>query len=339
MKRLARMLIAPCLVARRSYLAMRAVRYLYRFKPLVGAINFLFDPNSIRKHTAHSIPAMYVNVRGRLGEQLRVNLGDHIGWNIFLTGHFDLTPVIAGLVLQQECPQGVYIDIGANIGDTSIAIARHGIHTVGIDASAMAISELCHNIAINSPIPYTVVHAAVSATPKPRCGEVEHDYIKLHVPMGNTGAASVHDDWNPSRSQSASLLAAPRTISEIVESLSIDSVSCIKLDVEGAEREALAGMRSLLDATKAPLIFEYRRDLSSGNETAEAMLELLPKQYRCYGIRCIDIVEDRATLRIEPFDRDRSYENVLAVAESLPPSLAPAEHPSGLVVPFARDAA
>ncbi len=338
MKRLAPIVLFVSLLVRRSYAALLIIRTLYHIpflRPLRRPIEMLFDPNSIRRHSRLAIPTRYVPVRGKLGEQLRVNLGDHIGWNIFLNGYFDLVPSLVALVLHRGSSGGVYLDIGANIGDTSIAVANRGVNTVGIDASAMAISELCHNIALNSPIPYTVVHAAVASSTIQRNGDIDSDYIKLHIPMGNTGAASVHAGWISSNARNSEMLASPRSVTDIVDSLSIKSVCCIKLDVEGAEHDAILGMKSILQRFHCPIVFEYRVDhLQQIGMDHISIVDLLPEGYECFAIESDQVQDTSANLRISDFDRNRSYENVIGVYRALPPELKAAGGRSGLDVQF-----
>ena len=338
MKRFAPVIFYLLLVARRSYSLMRLVRALYHVPLLHQQRRFFdifFDPNSIRRHTNFNIPSQYVHVKGKLGEQLRVNLGDHIGWHIFLNGYFDMVPSLVAMVLSRAEPTGVYLDVGANIGDTSIAVANRGVNTVGIDASAMAMSELCHNIALNSPIPYTVVHAAVAASSPVRNGDIENDYVRLHVPMGNTGAASVHARWNTDKKSNSSLLASRRSVTDIVDALSIKSLCCIKLDVEGAEHDALQGMKSILQRFQCPVVFEYRIDHCDdvGLESS-SIIDLLPVGYVCFSITCEQIQDESAVLRVAEFNRDCSYENVLGVYGAVPAVLEAARRPEGLVVFF-----
>ena len=341
LRRFANLLIFPALVARRSLLAMRIVRSLYHgpFPPIVRrGLTFLFDPASIRRNTEASIPSRRVRIVGKLGDELQVNLGDHIGWNFFLHGFFDLVPALVAITLHRQSPGSVYLDVGANVGDTSIAVARRGVNTVGIDASAMAIADLCHNIALNSPIPYTVVHAAVCATTARRSGNLEDDYSRLTIPMGNSGAASIHDRWNRSTPRDVAVLASRRSVSDIVEGLSIRSICCIKLDVEGAEAEALRGMHRILQRFQCPVLFEYRRDqMTAVGMQPEAVLRLLPRGYRCVVIRCEQIEAESAVLRIGDFDDQQSYENVFAYHGELPAALRGAQRTEGCSVRFDED--
>lgn len=338
MKRLAPLVLFFTLLVRRCYWAMLLIRWVHRSESLRflrRPIEICFDPNSIRRHCSFGIPTKYVLVTGKLGEQMRVNLGDHIGWNIFLNGYFDLAPVLIGLVLHRENKQGIYVDVGANIGDTSIGLAIRGVSTIGIDASAMALSELCHNIALNSPIPYTVVHAAVAAAAITRTGDHASDFIELHVPMGNTGAASVFSGWNPSLTFNQSFLAYPRSVTDILDSLSVDSLCLIKLDIEGAEHSALRGMTRTLEQQRCPVLFEYRVEHHeiAGAETS-SLVDLLPNGYTCFAVNCNHITDTSANLKLLPFDRTCSYENVLGVYQELPPPLVQAESSSGIEVCF-----
>lgn len=260
---------------------------------------------------------------------MRVNIGDHIGWNIFLRGYFDVVPSLVAMVLKDARPDAFYLDVGANIGDTSIAASMRGIQTIGIDASLIAIAELSHNVSLNSPVPYTLVHCAVAAASRTWTGNRQSDYLRIRVPMGNTGAASVTTNWNACKSSDVELMALPRTVTEIADSFGIDTVLLIKLDVEGAERAALLGMQPLLAKQHCPVLFEYI--VNHRDATGFRLVDLLPTGYICYAISCEAGLES-ATLRLSSFDRDTTYENVLAVYESLPQSLQLAQSPAGLKV-------
>lgn len=328
-----------CLLMRRCYPVLLLVRFLYHAIPstkLKRIVAALFDPNSIRRHSDFSIPTKYVQVDGKWGERLRVNLGDHIGWEIFLHGYFDLVPLLVAITLGEEKRGSVYVDVGANIGDTSVAVALRGIHTVGIDAAPMAISELCHNITINSPIPYTVVHSAVAEQSRAFQGDSDEDYLTIHVPIGNTGAASVHSEWNGTKSSNVSMMALPRSVADVLDSLGMTTINCIKLDVEGAERQALIGMQRVLREQRCPLIFEYRIDhMDSIGSSDAGLVELLPEGYRCYSLACDQVTESSARLIIGDFDPQTSYENVFAVHGTLPSCLAAAASDEGFLVSFA----
>ncbi len=339
---LIKLALGVMLVVRRCFPAMRLMRWMYHnraFAKLKHSMDALLDPNSIRRNCDFAIPTKLVYVEGFMGEKMRVNLGDHIGYRIFMDGYFDLTPALVAIAISIEAPNAFYLDIGANIGDTSISVARRGIHTVGIDASTLAISELCHNLTLNGPLPYTVVHAAVTDQRVQITGEGTSDYLMIRTPVGNSGAASVHQQWNKSKASDLQMLALPRLVTDIVDSLSIPAISVIKLDVEGAEYEAINGMRELLERENCPLIFEYRIDSASSEHLSEhrcqkSVLDVIPKGYVCFSIECKDVTRDSAILKISEFNRNEPYENVLAVYQTLPECLLAAHSTSGLTLDF-----
>ncbi|MGB7327266.1 MAG: FkbM family methyltransferase [Rubripirellula sp.] len=339
---LVKALLFVMLLVRRCYPIMKLFRWVYRtpaFSKLRKPLDSLLDPNSISRHSNFAIPTKFIRVEGLMGESMRVNLGDHIGYRIFMDGYFDLAPALVAIAMSAQNPRAFYLDIGANIGDTSISVAQRGIHTVGVDASTLAISELCYNLTLNAPLPYTVVHAAVASESLPLTGEGTSDYLTIHTPVGNTGAASVHAEWNQVKSSDLQMLSIPRRISDIVRSLLIREISVIKLDVEGAEYAAIEGMVDLLDREKCPLIFEYRIDRggsnqSSASEAAPSILDVLPADYVCYAVECSNVTGDAAVLKFQPFDREQPYENVLAVYQSLPDCLSAAGSANGLTIRF-----
>jgi FkbM family methyltransferase len=268
-----------------------------------------FEPNIIRTKLSIEFRPKHVRMRGRFGERYMVDVNDHIGWNIFLRGYFDLTPIAIARVLDTKCPGRTYIDVGANIGSTSIPIAMAGIPSVAIEASPSVLRDLAANIALNSPLPLCALNLAASSP----SDVASACYAEIHSPSGNAGASSLLAAWSPSRRASKVELARLATLDSVVASLGIDHIGLIKIDVEGTEAKAIAGLRASLERFRPVVLYEWRPDVSATAAIAlPDVSSLFPDGYvfRTVSSRLQDGVIE---LTIAPFNSDRPSENVLAI--------------------------
>lgn len=65
--------------------------HLVRFATSIGGgtggrVHLVFDPNNLRKVSRRRLRPLVQVVRGPLGEQLEIDLNDHVGYNIFMRG-------------------------------------------------------------------------------------------------------------------------------------------------------------------------------------------------------------------------------------------------------------
>jgi len=313
-------------VAFMARLGLFIASYL-RFRPVLWAVKFLsnasgrsrryisalFDPNLIRYVRPNAVRSTkYMSTVGVLGVRYRVNVNDHIGWHIFAQGYFDLVPVALGLFFSRCFPGRTVLDVGGNIGSTSIPLAKSGIPVVGVEASAGVASELTYNVALNSPIPYTV--ALFAATSPERASQFE--YLPLYSPFGNFAAGSLIEGWAGAKTDNRrSELARVTTIDDLVSFLKVKSVAFVKLDIEGSEYEAIQGMRTLLTAMAPPISFEWRPDVfAKANVEVKNVVSILPEGYRLFGIHAL-LDRDAIQIELEPYVDTSAYENVLAISE------------------------
>lgn len=155
---------------------------------------------------------------------LKVMRGDHIGQTITLTGR----PYEARLLSLAKLllsPGDQVIDVGANIGNHSVAFARHGCEVTAIEPNLEAYSLLLENIQQNAS--NILVHqVGLSCTTGMASVSVRID--------GNLGSAALHPD--PLGTISVTTLDA----------MEIRSPRLIKIDVEGSELCVLEGGRDTI---------------------------------------------------------------------------------------------
>jgi FkbM family methyltransferase len=294
-------------------LARRVIRACARasFSPvkMYGRyLRIVLDPNEIRRRTNLRMRPIYMTIEGVAGERLRVNLNDHIGWRTCLDSIFDPVPVILADLF---CgPSGVVLDVGANVGTTSIPVAFIGHQVVGVEPSPGILSDLSHSIALNSPIPYTVVNLA-AASPETK---TDGGYLELYSSEGNFGAGSLLKNWNEGRASRRVELTRSATLDNIVSFLNPGRIDFVKIDIEGFEYEALQGLQGVLEKDRPAAIFEWRPDvmIASQHEVRD-LRELFPSSYTFFGVDCTHAPGTAGfTISLINFDPVESYENVMA---------------------------
>jgi FkbM family methyltransferase len=283
-----------------------------------------FDPGEISKQTRLNLRPKYLPVEGLLGEKYSVDVNDHIGWNMFVKGYFDCAPIAVAVLLNQHDPGGTFLDVGANIGGTSIPLAKLGIPTVGVEASASIIRDLVTNVSLNSPIPYTVVHAAVTS---PGQSETEA-FAEMYFSKGNVGGSSLFKSWISFPDDSKTEMSRTTTLDEIIRWLGLTKLTAVKLDIEGAEFVALEGFQQTLSEQRPAVTFEWRPDGYQKSGVASGDIrKLFPADYVFHAIG-VTVDNEQAHIALNSFSLDTISPNVLAI---------PSEHPA--VAEFKTDSA
>jgi FkbM family methyltransferase len=205
----------------------------------------------------------------------------------------------------------VAVDIGANLGEWTIPLAR----AVGAAGRVLAAEPAPRSAAA---LEATLAANALRQAEVVRCAVGDHDgSIEFAVPIvtsvridtgtARLGAAGVdHESFNvPLRSLDS--LAAER---------GFDRLDLIKIDVEGHERQILDGARAVLDRYRPTLVIE------TGHE-AEADRPAIHDRLRGLGYRMLGILLDHGMAEADwdayvavapPFHRDDAH-NLLLVPE------------------------
>jgi FkbM family methyltransferase len=144
---------------------------------------------------------------------------------------------------------GVYVDVGANIGNHSVFFGRFlADHVVAIEPDPDLVRLLERNLRTNDVAHWTTQAVAVGARPglgrlSPRNGY-----------EGNAGAQQVVPaDGGPAPT------VAIETIDGVLAELgpgTAGDVRLLKLDIEGMELEALRGARDLLEVSRPDVVVE-----------------------------------------------------------------------------------
>lgn len=146
--------------------------------------------------------------------------------------------------------QGTFVDVGVNIGQTLMKI-------IGIDRNRTYIGfepqiDCCYFVD-----QFLRINHLQNAAVLPIALSDSNRILKLYSSGRFDTMASVagdHEVTGTIRSHTTSVQA--RIGDDVLRELEIDTISAIKIDVEGAELQVLAGLRGTLHSKRPPVIFE-----------------------------------------------------------------------------------
>lgn len=204
--------------------------------------------------------------------RVRASLDSHIEAQLFWQG-FQEADINAVQWLKKLLPKdGVFIDVGANIGSFSLVAARHAPQgqIIAFEPSAYHLSRLEHNIALNN---FNHVHVV-------RCGLSDHTgSATLHLPfnsnsISNTGGASLFAETREAHLETETIQLL--RLDDYIESNALSRLDVIKLDIEGAELMALRGAENTLRQFRPHMIMEVDlQNLSRAGQSSETLLACL----------------------------------------------------------------
>lgn len=143
--------------------------------------------------------------------------------------------------------QGVFVDVGANIGRVSIAIAKALPQTkvIAIEPEPQTFAALTHNVFLNNLKNLKALECACTG---------KNTELTLY-----TGGILGHAQSRTSKEKGMRpVKVIGRRLDDVLKEKKIpfNKVVLVKIDVEGAEADVLKGMQKLLKQGSATIIFE-----------------------------------------------------------------------------------
>ncbi len=173
-----------------------------------------------------------------------------VGLKVMLDGIYDETnmPVMMAILNYQRKKYGdgvVMLDGGANIGCFTVSFARamQGWGTVlAMEAQERLFYALCGNIALNNAMNAQAIYCALDSDD----GYVDFPVLDYRMP-GNYGALSAVGGVGPKI----------KVMSRRIDSLNLERLDFLKIDVEGTELKVLTGANKTIERCKPFIMAEH----------------------------------------------------------------------------------
>lgn len=201
-----------------------------------------------------------------------------IGRSLYVDGRWDDEFMDATIKLLSEVPgsrsfqDGVFVDVGANIGTTTIqALQRYGAkRAIAVEPSPSCLPYLYANIAANRlSARCEIIEAAISDT----IGEVA-----FRAGRDNSGAGEVLQQQVDGGQDHT---VKTQRLDDLIAALDVSpaDVSLVWADTEGHEYRVLSGARTLIDAG-APLLIEFWPHRLRENGDYERLVDMLAHSFK-----------------------------------------------------------
>ncbi len=184
-------------------------------------------------------------VNGKYCKFLLPGIRESIGFNIYINGEYE--PDDIKLIAAHLSPEGVLVDVGANIGTISFPLCKMkpGIHALCIEGSPRVFSYLSKNKELNALTNCTLLNRAVS--------NEDNSQVQFYRANDMFGKGSLSNVYG-----SGYDLVQTISIDSLLKQQQIVSVDVLKVDIEGYEYHAFKGAELTLSAEKAPVVlFEF----------------------------------------------------------------------------------
>lgn len=149
----------------------------------------------------------------------------------------------------------VVLDVGANMGIYTLLAAKRGATVIAVEPDPRNLEMLRHHVRLNG------FHRRVTIVPM--AASDKDSTLTLFRSPGNSGHSNLFEGVDP-------VMVPANTI----DSLGLPPIDVCKMDVEGAEMMALAGMQNVI--SRSPdmrLLVEYNEPLGQTNGLMEFICE------------------------------------------------------------------
>lgn len=234
-------------------------------------------------------------------------------------GGFDVPALRLIEYLAASMPGAVGVDIGANVGNHTVVMAKFCSRVVSFEPRLIMEDWLRKNVALNNLSNCTLVAAGLSdkagTAPMYLDGAAEGGTTTFVRELADTSRGSVD---------------APLYVGDdFFAEQKLDRLDIVKLDVEGMEASVVVGLKKTIATFQPIFLMEWNNDVTRQAFTTQQLFETIFKGYNMMGIRGMDSREiypnsvigwaRRKLARITkasgfvavPFERTQNYETLV----------------------------
>lgn len=202
------------------------------------------------------------------GQHVTVFCNDHVGDKIASQGLYEKENLELLLRLLHSIPQPVVLDIGANIGNHTLAFATVASRVHAFEPIPRIHALLRQNVEQNQLVNVTLHALALS--------DSEGEATIHMVTDGNYGASS----FDQRSGVSEAVTVVRRRGDALLAELGVDKVDFLKIDVEAHEVYVLRGLMETLQARRPFITMEWNDPLTIERLSGSPELQFLMDNYR-----------------------------------------------------------
>jgi FkbM family methyltransferase len=230
----------------------------------------------------------------RSGEQIEIPLNDFIGRTVYYFRDFD--PKISWICRRILRPGDTAMDIGANIGVISIAMAG-AVGPSGIvhafEPQPNLATRLIRSAALNNFDHLHIHQIALGA---------EDSALELFIPGANSGSASLIR-----RNGDGEIInVLVRQGTPLLDKLDLTSIRLIKIDVEGFENSVLTGAMDFLTRKPADAIILEANDHTVDSSVPNFISQPVAKTLSALGYFFVEIESTMMQVRFRVIDLNKN---------------------------------
>lgn len=256
----------------------------------------LYDPERL---PAHAFEVDFFDLR------YPGDLSSFLDWHVYFFGAYAKDELeLLGRLLQHHRPGGVFIDIGANVGQHTIFMSRIAAQVHAFEPWAPVREKITEKVARNNLTNVTVHPVAIGTEP---------EALEYYAPLGaNMATGSFSPAHATDRNRPAGQLDVVNGDEYFAEH-GITEVDLVKIDVEGWEKHVVDGLRQVITQHR-PVVFMEYTSTTQGSFADSAEFEAwLPAGYLAVAV---ETTGPKAVAR--PFAFDEVPANVILHPGPLP---------------------
>ncbi|MFZ4765612.1 MAG: FkbM family methyltransferase [Roseimicrobium sp.] len=251
-----------------------------RFYPLYSGCGTVGNHPVLERLTGPNQEKVWARV---VGGKIIAPLNDHVGRAAFFCG--DLDPKVTWVCRQIIRPGDTVLDIGANIGVTTVAMASM-VGATGRVHSFEPNPELqlmLRKVLEENRLGNVTLHSMALGP--------HESQMELRVPRSNLGMGSLVRHGNP---DDAIYTVPVRRLNDIIVQENITAIRMIKIDVEGFEADVFHGAQEVLNFLKPEaILFELNQEAGAFGE--QAVVQILHEA----GYKFLAIPQCKLRMKLE----------------------------------------
>ena len=185
-------------------------------------------------------------IRGRFACAYWVpNISENVSLEIFINGIYE--QATSDYILKNLPPNGIFLDLGANIGAITIPVSkkRKDVKIICVEAAPWIYQYLTKNLNLNRAENVKAINNALYYN--------DDQKLDFYSPAQKFGKGSLSPVFT-----NEGVSVTTIKVDTILKKLGIQKVDIIKIDVEGYESQVFKGATELLRRPDAPdIIFEF----------------------------------------------------------------------------------